>query len=67
MSLAGPDGDVPVATVPAAEGRLAFVTPNVPLAPDTPYPLSIRNATDERGVSVAPVDVALPRRRMTRR
>jgi RHS repeat-associated protein len=44
VSLAGPDGPVDAVVVPAEVGRLAFIWPMGPLAPDTRYRLTVDGA-----------------------
>jgi RHS repeat-associated protein len=48
----GPDGPVQCLTIPAENGRLAFLTSRVPLLPGTAYTVSIRGALDEQHLPV---------------
>jgi RHS repeat-associated protein len=52
--LAGPEGSVAAKVVPAEAGRLVFVTPEVSLAPNTRYTLSMSGAVDVNGRTISP-------------
>ena len=52
--MTGPDGPVEVTIVPAEQGRLVFVSPRVPLLPETTYMLTVDGAADGRGVPAVP-------------
>jgi RHS repeat-associated protein len=49
VTLTGPAGPVAARVVPAEGGRLAFLTPQEPLAADTTYTLSLADLVDHQG------------------
>ena len=54
ISLSGSEGTLEAKVVPAESGRLAFVTPKVPLLPGMTYTVSVSDAIDESGATIAP-------------
>jgi len=50
VTLSGPTGPVAARVIPAEGGRLAFLTPQEPLAPGTTYTLSLAGLIDRRGM-----------------
>ncbi len=52
-------GELPVAlaVIPAENGRLVFLTPELPLEPETTYQLAIAGAVDDTGARLAPVTI----------
>ena len=52
--LSGPGGPEPVVVIPVEEGRLAFITPETPLAAGATYSLTLDGPTDGAG-AVLPV------------
>jgi RHS repeat-associated protein len=52
ITLSGPDGNVAAKVVAAEAGRLAFVTPDSPLAPDTAYTVTVGGVMGTDGTSV---------------
>lgn len=57
VSIAGPDGPIEIAIVPAEGGRLVFVSPRAALSHDTAYTLRIAGATDRTGLLLAPTSL----------
>jgi RHS repeat-associated protein len=54
ITLSGQEGTLEAKVVPAEAGRLAFVTPKVPLLPGMTYTVTVADAIDESGAAVAP-------------
>ncbi len=54
LLLRGPEGTLEAKVVPAEAGRLAFVTPKVPLLPGMTYTISVADAVDESGTAITP-------------
>ncbi len=52
IQLQGPSGAVPCLTVPAENGRVAFITPTESLLPATAYTVVVQGATDEQHLAV---------------
>lgn len=52
LTLNGPRGSVATRIVPAESGRLAFVTPLLPLEPGTTYTVSFAGASEQTGIVV---------------
>lgn len=50
VTLSGPTGPVAARVIPAEAGRIAFLTPQEPLAPGTTYTLSLAGLIDRRGM-----------------
>jgi Big-like domain-containing protein len=59
VSMTGPDGPITVTIVPAERGRIAFVSPRVPLAPAVTHTLTIDGGVDQRGVRTVTAVVTL--------
>src|SRR5205814_7186496 len=53
VSFRGPSGPIPARIVPAANGRLVFLTPQVPLAPSTTYTVTVAGVHDQQGLILA--------------
>ncbi|MES1244717.1 MAG: RHS repeat-associated core domain-containing protein [Acidobacteriota bacterium] len=70
VTLSGPAGPVAARVIPAEEGRLAFLTPQEPLAAGATYTLSLADLLDRQGMpfpaaeitfsTVNPSDRAIP-------
>ncbi|MEN3328170.1 MAG: hypothetical protein V7638_2977 [Acidobacteriota bacterium] len=54
ITLSGTEGTLEVKVVATESGRLAFVTPKVPLLAGMTYTVSIADAVDESGTAIAP-------------
>lgn len=54
ITLSGTEGTLEAKVVAAESGRLAFVTPKVPLLAGMTYSVSIADAVDESGAAIAP-------------
>jgi len=54
ITLSGSEGTLEAKVVPAESGRLAFVTPKLPLLPGMSYTVSVADVTDETGTAIAP-------------
>jgi len=57
LTLSGPDGSVDAAIVVAEDGRLAFVSPRVRLAPGTTFEVALNGIVDRLGVPVLPTAI----------
>jgi RHS repeat-associated protein len=57
VSLAGPEGVVPVHVIPAEQGRLAFVWPATRLSDDSTYTLTLSGAVDGVGTPLTPTTI----------
>jgi RHS repeat-associated protein len=53
VALAGPEGAVAARVVAAEDGRLAFVTPSVPLRPATAYSVTVDGVKDREGAAAS--------------
>ncbi|HET9194704.1 MAG TPA: RHS repeat-associated core domain-containing protein [Vicinamibacterales bacterium] len=51
ITFSSPAGEVPVAVVAAERGRLVFVTPTVPLQPNTGYTITAEGLRDSTGTA----------------
>ncbi|MGH9238681.1 MAG: RHS repeat-associated core domain-containing protein [Vicinamibacterales bacterium] len=51
ITLSSPAGEVPVSVVAAERGRLVFVTPTVPLQPNTGYTITAEGLRDSTGTA----------------
>jgi len=54
ITLSGTEGTLEAKVVPAESGRLAFVTPKLSLLPGMTYTVSVAEAVDENGATIAP-------------
>lgn len=57
ITLTGSEGTLEAKVVPAESGRLAFVTPKLPLLPGMTYTVSVADAIDESGATIAPASI----------
>ncbi len=57
IRLEGPEGVIATQRVVAEEGRLAFITPNTALLPESSYRMSIAGVMDQEGRAVPPTGI----------